>query len=169
MTKFWISALLIVLSISAWAQRRKVAPTPPAPVANCYPTHWWPGMQWNKVQVLVKGETTGFNSHEVSLQYPGVTLDKVTRLENSKYYALDLTIAPNAVPGDVLINFTMPAQGKQKAITRQVKWPLKQRRTGKGSQYAQGITSEDLVYLIMPDRFSNGDTTNDRIPGMRDQ
>jgi glycosidase len=169
MTRFWISALLLVLSIAAWAQRKKVAPTQTAPVANCYPTHWWPGMQWNKVQVLVKGETTGFNSHEVSLQYPGVTLDKVTRLENSKYYALDLTIAPNAEPGDVLINFTLPAQGKQKAITRQVKWPLKQRRAGKGSQYAQGITSEDLIYLIMPDRFSNGDTTNDRIPGMRDQ
>lgn len=169
MTKFWISALLIVLSIPAWAQRKKLAAAPPAPVANCYPTHWWPGMQWNKVQILVKGETADFNTHEVSLQYPGVTLDKVTRLENSKYYALDLTIAASAMPGDVVINFTKAAEGKQKAITRQVKWPLKQRRVGKGTQYAKGITSEDLVYLIMPDRFSNGDTTNDRIPGMLDQ
>jgi len=31
------------------------------------------------------------------------------------------------------------------------------------------VTSKDFIYLIMPDRFSNGDTSNDRITGMRDQ
>jgi hypothetical protein len=31
----------------------------------------------------------------------------------------------------------------------------------------KGVTSKDLVYLLMPDRFSNGDPTNDRIAGMR--
>jgi glycosidase len=48
-------------------------------------------------------------------------------------------------------------------------WYLKPRREGKGKVFAQGINSGDLVYLLMPDRFSNGNPSNDRIPGMRDQ
>jgi glycosidase len=50
-----------------------------------------------------------------------------------------------------------------------IDFELKKRRPGNGTLFAQGITSKDLMYLIMPDRFSNGDTTNDRIAGMRDQ
>ena len=46
---------------------------------------------------------------------------------------------------------------------------MKERRKGNGTLYAQGVTSSDFIYLLMPDRFSNGDTTNDRIAGMRDQ
>jgi glycosidase len=41
--------------------------------------------------------------------------------------------------------------------------------SGNGTSFAQGVTSKDLVYLLMPDRFSNGDPSNDRITGMRDQ
>ena len=48
-------------------------------------------------------------------------------------------------------------------------YELKERSAGNGTAFAQGVTSKDFIYLIMPDRFSNGDTTNDRIPGMRDQ
>jgi glycosidase len=50
-----------------------------------------------------------------------------------------------------------------------VLFEIKPRRTGKGTSFAQGVTSKDLMYLIMPDRFSNGDVSNDRIPGMKDQ
>jgi hypothetical protein len=50
-----------------------------------------------------------------------------------------------------------------------IDFELKPRRTGNGTAFAQGVTSKDLVYLLMPDRFSNGDPSNDRIAGMRDQ
>jgi glycosidase len=136
---------------------------------SLFPTHWWPGMKWNQVQILVKGNSADFNKQSVNIEYPGVSIDKISPLENGMYYAIDLYISPNASPGTVEIQFTTPATGKTKAITTSVAWPLKPRRQGKGVTYAQGVTSADLMYLIMPDRFSNGDPTNDRIPGMRDQ
>jgi len=134
-----------------------------AQYAKLYPTNWWVGMKWNKVQILVYGEYDEFNKEQVQIKHPGVKLDKVHRLENGKYMALDVTISPTAKPGDVSIEFI--ADGKAHAV----KWPLNKRRTGRGTQFAQGVTSADMMYLLMPDRFANGDYSNDKIPGMRDQ
>ncbi|MBS1655412.1 MAG: cyclomaltodextrinase C-terminal domain-containing protein, partial [Bacteroidetes bacterium] len=50
-----------------------------------------------------------------------------------------------------------------------ITFELKARRPGNGTAFAQGVNSNDFVYLIMPDRFSNGDPSNDRVAGMRDQ
>ena len=48
-------------------------------------------------------------------------------------------------------------------------WTLKPRRKGNGTAYAQGVRSGDFIYFLMPDRFSNGDPSNDKIPGLLDQ
>lgn len=133
-----------------------------AQVINLYPTNWWVGMKWNKVQVLVHADYT-INNAKVSIVHPGVTLKKISTFENPKYLALDLNIAPTAKTGDVKINFT--SDGK----TQTIFWPLDKKRIGNGSAYAQGVTSKDVLYLIMPDRFSNGEETNDRVIGMKDQ
>ena len=77
--------------------------------------------------------------------------------------ALDIEVAANSKPGDVVIEFLQNGKGHT------VKWPLEKRRTGNGITYAQGVNSTDLVYLLMPDRFSNGDESNDHIAGMLDQ
>ena len=130
---------------------------------DIYPTNWWVNMKWNKVQLLIKGDNDGFNKEKVSISYPGVSITKVNTLDNSKYISLDLTIDPSAQPGVVNIRFT--ADGKSTTA----KWALKARRKGKGVTYAQGVTSADFIYMLMPDRFSNGDESNDRIAGMRDQ
>ncbi|MCU0403603.1 MAG: cyclomaltodextrinase N-terminal domain-containing protein [Chitinophagaceae bacterium] len=122
---FLIVLIVSLFSIQLFAQKNKKVTNPPQPAATCYPTHWWPGMQWNKVQVLVKGKTEGFNRQEVMIEYPGVSVEKVTPLENSMYYAIDLSIAPDAKPGTVVFNFIQPASGKKKTITTPVEWPLK--------------------------------------------
>ncbi len=46
---------------------------------------------------------------------------------------------------------------------------LKPRSSQNGKTRIKGINSSDFIYLIMPDRFSNGDGSNDRIAGLRDQ
>ena len=134
-----------------------------AQYAKLYPTNWWVGMKWNKVQVLVYGAYDGFNKETVHINYPGVKLLKTIALENGKYMALDIEVAANTKPGDVIIEFLQNGKGHA------VKWPLEKRRTGNGITYAQGVNSTDLVYLLMPDRFSNGDESNDHIAGMLDQ
>jgi glycosidase len=90
----------------------------------------------------------------------GVNLVKINRVENPNYIFLDLKIDATAKPG----RFSFPFV---KNINLQ--YELKARREGNGEDYAQGVTSRDFIYLIMPDRFSNGDPSNDRIPGMKDQ
>ncbi|GAC1537091.1 MAG: glycoside hydrolase family 13 protein [Sediminibacterium sp.] len=131
--------------------------------AQLYPTNWFTGMKWNKVQLIVRGDYNGFSKEKVSIQYPGVQAGQVHQFENGKYMAIDLVITPAAKPGNVSIEF---ANGTKK---HSVLWPLKPRREGRGKTFAQGVTSSDFIYFLMPDRFSNGDVSNDRIAGMRDQ
>ncbi|WP_018626130.1 glycoside hydrolase family 13 protein [Niabella aurantiaca] len=124
-----------------------------------YPTNWWVHMKWNKVQVLVRAAGKDLKAQKASVQYPGVKLEKISRFENPHYMALDLVISPEARPGVVKIKIGNDV----------VLWPLDRRRPGNGTAFANGATSADLIYLIMPDRFSNGDPSNDRVAGMRDQ
>jgi glycosidase len=127
-----------------------------------YPTNWWVGMKWNKVQLLIRNSDEFINA-KVHINYPGITVTNTHPFENKKYLAIDINISPDARPGTV--NIGLVNNGK----TNTVAWQLKPRRKGNGTSYAQGVTSSDFIYLLMPDRFSDGDTTNDRIPGMRDQ
>lgn len=152
MKKIWVGVIVCFVAFSVNAQYAKL-----------YPSNWFTGMKWNKVQILVRGEYEGFKNEKVKINYPGVTLTKVSKFENGKYLALDVTISANAKPGNVLIGFIDGAK------THGVYWPLKPRREGKGKTFAKGVTSADFIYFLMPDRFSNGDISNDRIAGMRDQ
>lgn len=124
-----------------------------------YPTNWWAGMKMNKIQLMLYSEA-GDDIKTVSLAYPGVTVTKIHSPENKRYSFVDVTIAPEAKPGTakILINNKTT-----------VNFPLHARRAGNGKTFAQGINSSDFIYLIMPDRFSNGDPLNDVLPGMLDQ
>lgn len=148
----WVLSVMLAMSVVSFSQ-----------YAELYPTNWYTGMKWNKVQVLVRGTHEGFNKEKVRIQYPGVTLTGVHPFENGRYLSLDLAVAPSAKPGNVSIEFIAGNQ------THSVTWPLKGRREGKGKTFAQGVTSADFIYFLMPDRFSNGDPSNDRIAGLRDQ
>ena len=130
---------------------------------EAYPSNWFVQMKWNKVQVLLRATDADFSNATVSVNYPGVVLQKTHHFENGHYIAVDLLIQPTAKPGEVL--FTI--KGDSKKMTHL--WPLKSRRKGNGTLFAQGVNQSDLIYFLMPDRFSNGDPTNDRIAGLKDQ
>lgn len=140
--------LLIILAYSSAFAQTKV-----------YPTNWWVGMKLNKIELLLRGQNIGTSSNGISIKYPGIILNKTTRFDNKNYVGLEITILPSAKPGIAKINV-----GKEI-----IDFPISARRQGNGRTYAQGVTSSDLMYLIMPDRFSNGDPSNDRVAGMRDQ
>lgn len=154
MKSVFIYALLICQSITLFAQQSTY---------KCYPTNWWAGMKWNKVQVMIHGDAIGSAAGVFSIAYPGVKLEKINRVENTNYVFLDLLIAASAKPGVIKIkvtNVTAPAT---------INFELKVRRPERGYEFAKGVSSKDFIYLILPDRFSNGDTSNDRVAGMRDQ
>ena len=128
---------------------------------SLYPTHWFTGMKLNTIQLLVHANGIGQYS-KAQVNYAGVKLIKVTKAESPNYLIIDLQIAASAKPGTMQLNLV----GKENSLS--VPFELKARRPGRGSQFAQGVTSKDLVYLIMPDRFANGDAGNDKIPGYKD-
>lgn len=154
MKKYIVVIFLIQLSIAGFAQTEKY---------TCYPTNWWTGMVWNKVQVMIHGDAIANGAGGFSINYPGVKLQKVNKVENVNYVFLDLIIFSSAKPGTVKIKVNKAASSFD------IPFEIKARRTGNGSSFAQGVTSKDFMYLIMPDRFSNGDESNDRVTGMRDQ
>ena len=121
-----------------------------------YPTHWFAGMQHNKVQLIIKSKDEQFAQSTIKIQYPGISLLKSHRLTNGKYLIIDILITPQAKPGMVKILAT------KAGVTNTYNWELKKRREGRGTNFAQGVTAKDFIYLIMPDRFSNGDPSNDR-------
>ncbi|HUM46798.1 MAG TPA: alpha-amylase family glycosyl hydrolase [Chitinophagales bacterium] len=134
-----------------------------AQYAEVYPTNWWVNMKMNTVQLLLRSSSPDFSKQTFTISYPGVKLLKTNTFENGKYVALDVLISSSAKPGKVVIVCT---NGNQK---NNIEWPLLERRKGNGTAFAQGVTSSDFIYLILPDRFSNGDPSNDRIAGMQDQ
>ncbi len=126
-----------------------------------YPANWWTGMKYHQVQVMLRGQNVGAAS-SVTMSYPGVSLRKMTRVANKNYLFLDIDISAAAQPGTVKLRVLGGGQSE-------INFPLLPRRAGNGTAYAQGVRSSDFVYFLMPDRFSNGDPSNDRIPGLKDQ
>jgi Glycosidases len=128
-----------------------------------YPPHWWAGMKNGNLQVMLNGKELGKDKPALQIMYDGVTIEKIHYVENTNYLFVDLLITSAVKPGK--FNFVIKSKGKPKEIP----FELKSRRDGKGTQFAQGVTASDFIYLIMPDRFSNGDPSNDNLAGMRDQ
>src|SRR5436190_2517559 len=128
-----------------------------------YPTHWWVGMKNPKLQIVLHGENIKQYS-KVSITYPGIKLDKTTKLESNNYLIVDITISVAAKPG----RFKIILSGSGIAA-EDISYELKSRSKENGKTRVKGATSEDLIYLIMPDRFSNGDPSNDFFADMRDK
>lgn len=131
-----------------------------------YPTHWWTGMKNRKLQLMVyrpEGLTTSKTA--VVSNNIDIRILKYYKPANNHYLFIDVEVAANARPGVKNIRIANPILNESYSIN----YELKARSKENGKTRIKGITSEDLIYLIMPDRFSNGDPSNDRIAGMKDQ
>src|SRR5689334_807875 len=128
---------------------------------NTYPTHWWAGMKNTKLQLILHGDKIGLFT-KVVINYPGVKIEKINRVENKNYLFVDLNIA-GAKPGKFKIMLSGTGMG-----TEDVSYELKSRSNQNGKTRVLGVTAKDVIYLLMPDRFSNGDPSNDFFDDMRD-
>jgi glycosidase len=128
-----------------------------------YPANWWVGMKHAAVQVMVHAPGIGEGA-AVSISYPGVRLVEFHKVSNPNYLFVRLQLAADVKPGTVPIRVT-----NKNGAPVTIQYPLLERRSGKGTTYARGVTAADFIYFLMPDRFSNGEPANDRIAGKRDQ
>jgi len=121
------------------------------------PPHWWAGMHDSSLQLQIHGNDIRNAIPEIN--YPGVSIDSVVRLDGTNTWQhIYLTISPEAKPGTMEIVWR---DGKQ---TMKRKYELRERCAMRG---AKGFDASDVLYMVMPDRFSDGDTTNNLVKSMR--
>lgn len=116
-------------------------------VTNVEPPYWWVGMANDTLQVMLTGPDIAQASAEVD--YSGVKLDRQVSLDSPNYKLLYFTIAPDAKPGKMPIRLNL--NGRKHTLDYELK-----ARDMKGEDY-EGFSAADVLYLLMPDRFAQGD------------
>ena len=121
------------------------------------PPNWWAGMKHPQLQLMVYGER--INELVPAIQYPGVRIERTVRVENPNYLFIDLRLAPDVQPGTLNITFN---RAGQQVLARP--YQLQERQLGSGDR--KGFDNTDVLYLITPDRFANGDPSNDQVASL---
>ncbi len=128
-------------------------------IAHVEPLSWWVGMK-TPLQLMVHGP--GISGYEVSIEgADGVSVTSVHKADSPNYVFVDVKVAADARPGTCYLVFT-PAGGDTPAF----KYPYEIAQREAGSASRKSFTTADMVYLIMPDRFANGDPGNDSVACM---
>ena len=118
------------------------------------PLSWWVGMN-TPLQLLVQGE--GISEYDVVFEGGnGVKVSGVHKADSPNYLFVDVAVSANAQPGTYYLVFTKGEESFKRAyeIGARVE----------GSAQRKSFSSADMIYLIMPDRFANGDPSNDSTP-----
>ena len=120
------------------------------------PPFWWAGMPVDELQIQLYGKNIG--SFEAIVDYPGVEIKEQVKVDSPNYLFLYLKVSPTAKAG--MMNINLRSEGEE--IT--LEYELRERPENQNRH--QGFDASDVIYLMMPDRFANGDPENDSIDGM---
>ena len=124
------------------------------------PPFWWIGMANNTLQLMVHGEN--ISDLEPEFNFHGVLINKVHRVENPNYLFIDLLISETTIPGKFDILFKKSGQTI-------ISHPYEILKRNPGSADRQGFSPADVIYLITPDRYANGNTDNDSEPSLKEK
>lgn len=116
------------------------------------PLNWWIGFKNSELQLLIKHPNISKATPEIS--YSGVSIEKVHTTDSPNYLFLDLNISEKTKAGKFNIVFKFE---NEKDIIQTYELKLRE----KPADDFVGFDSSDVLYLITPDRFVNGDTSND--------
>lgn len=115
------------------------------------PENWYVGMKNSSLQLMVYGKN--IRDSRVSVDYPGVKIDSLVRLDSPNYLFVYLNLS-GAKPGNMVLNI----DGKK------VNYPLKA-RTMSGDKRI-GFDNSDVLYMLMPDRFASGRNITKSMKGL---
>jgi neopullulanase len=124
------------------------------------PPMWWTGMKNPELMLTIQGN--GIANLNPVIIYPGVTIKTVTRSGNANYLFINLFIGGDAKPGTMKIDFT-----RDKKIILSCNYELRDRQSQPAERKSFG--PEDVIYLLMPDRFANGIASNDSLTGLKEK
>ena len=143
------------MAVQKKANNRTATPN----VTRIDPTNWFADMQDPTLQLMVYGKDIKFA--DVTTDYPNVKIDSLVRLDSPNYLLVYLNLK-GAKPGEINLTF---ANKNGKKTTK--KFQLKAREMAGADR--KGFDISDVLYMLMPDRFANGNPKNDVIKGMEDQ
>jgi len=149
MKQFLFFFLLILVSNSLFSQNK---------IDRLEPANWWIGMEHQDIQLLVYGKNIA--ELHPKIESPNLTLRRVIKVQNPNYLFLDVTINTRAKAGTINIDFY---QNKTKVTSH----PFQLLNRKRGADGIAGFDASDAIYLITPDRFANGDPSNDDVAGMK--
>lgn len=124
------------------------------------PPSWWIDMHSPQLQLLVHAEDIAQTYPQLS--YEGVSLQQTHYLKNPNYLILDLMIDRETKPGSFPIEFL-----QEDRVIFSYEFSLEARE--RAPKTYRGFDASDVLYLLYPDRFANGDPSNDKVASMRDQ
>lgn len=138
--------MFVAIAVSATAAKPKFD------IKHVEPLSWWVGMN-TPLQLMINGE--GISAFDVTIlpEGQGVAVAEVHKADSPNYLFVDVTISDDAVAGEYTLRFS---DGKRRYDRSYV---IAER--AEGSRLRESFTTADFVYLIMPDRFANGDPEND--------
>lgn len=142
MKKIIISLALILSSMTMQAATK---------IDHIEPENWYVGMKNSSLQLMVYGKN--IRDSRVSVDYPGVKIDSLVRLDSPNYLFVYLNLS-GAKPGNMVLNI----DGKK------VNYPLKA-RTMSGDKRI-GFDNSDVLYMLMPDRFASGRSITKPMKGL---
>ena len=143
------SVLLVSLLFSALAMQASIK------IDRIEPTDWFVGMKDASLQLMVYGKDV--KNANVTTSYAGVRVDSIVKLDSPNYLLVYLNLK-GAKPGEITLYFA------NKGSKTKVKYMLKSRAM-KGDEHV-GFSSADVLYMLMPDRFADGNVKNDQLKGM---
>ena len=148
--KYFLLFLIICFQLTVTAQNFELN--------KIEPPNWWAKMKHNKIQLMLYGK--GLNNLKASFNTDLISIDSVYSLDNSSYAFIDITLSKKVTPG----NFTLTiSKGNDK-----INWNFPVlKREDKANRFT-GFNTSDVIYLITPDRFANGDSSNDYFPNMNE-
>lgn len=125
--------------------------------AEVFPPNWFVGLQDTTLQLIIKQKDIGVHYNAAQTNSKNVWVQSVKQTAHKDYVLVALSIRKHALPGVISIELS----GKKK---QKINYELKAKQTK-----PEKLAGNDLIYLIMPDRFANGDSSNDSKPSMREK
>ena len=121
------------------------------------PPNWWVGMKTGDLQLLVYGKN--ISDYVPVINSSNLKLVSTEKVKNKNYLFLNISISKNAEPENIEINFL-----NDNIVVDRYKFSLLERK--ENSSKVEGFNNSDVMYLITPDRYVNGDPENDDVEYM---
>ena len=121
------------------------------------PPNWWIDMKTKDLQLLIYGKN--ISNYDPVINSSNVKLISTERVKNENYLFINISIDNNAKPENIEINFL-----ENNIIVDRYEFSLLDRK--ENASKVEGFNNSDVMYLITPDRFANGDLSNDDVEYM---